>query len=281
MKSVGYSRSESSLFNVKPAASPVKTGARVGTLVAALMLAGGCWKDDPEATVLKILAENNPEIPEGDIFIEGCEFGYSATVASLLGGRIEQVLRADLSLYKLKSVRIREAGPDEAILILERKPFNDRLVEQAARIVELLPDEFQSNEAKLVMSDGQTETQENSIALKPGEGLERSRIEQLLKIPNGNLVFRLSVGAIGDEPLKPHKDAPVFLDFADRVRALPAPQSALISLRFNEAGRHRESLMTGLVTIPKFLQIRTSSLKQATELGRAMNAHQAKDCDLY
>ncbi|MCV2880411.1 hypothetical protein [Actibacterium sp. XHP0104] len=248
-------------------------------MAAALMLVSGCWQEDPEARIVRILAENSPRLSEGDIILEGCELRVSSTGLSSLGMHSGHTLRADLALFTLKRYKYRAVKPDQIVLIFERKPFNDRLVDQAVRISEQLPDTFESSESRLTMQQGQTVVQENRMAVEAGEGIDRARIEDVLRMENGNFSFRLTSVAVDGEEMKPHKDAPGFFDFARRVGTLSAPQTVVISLLFTADGVQRENLLAGTVTVPRELQFKTGSEEQAKELANALYKYSARACD--
>lgn len=224
-------------------------------MLGVLLLASGCQGEDPEAAVRQILAEGSPDLAQDNIVFRGCELKVTVAAVNPMGWNIRQVLRADLSLFNLDRAGITPTDQNGAVLSFERKPVGDKLLDQAERIAKLLP-----------------------VALQNNESIGRDRLEQILKSPNGTLVFRLTSVGVGGGPIQPHKDAPQFYDFAQQVAALPAPQLAGIFLQFNKSGEKREDLISGAVMVPQLLQFKASSTEQAQRLGEALNAYGKDAC---
>ncbi|WP_067222192.1 hypothetical protein [Stappia indica] len=229
--------------------------AKAATLLGVFLLATGCQGEDPEAAVRKILAESSPDLSQDALVFNGCELKVTMAGANAMGWNIQHILRADLSMFDIGRAGITPNSQNSVTLSFDRKPVDDKLLDQAERISKLLP-----------------------VALQNNESIGRDRLEQILKSPNGTLVFRLTSVGVGDGPIQPHKDAPQFYDFAQQVAALPAPQLAGISLQFNKDGEKREDLISGAVMVPQLLQFTASSPEQAQGLAEALNAYRKDAC---
>lgn len=236
--------------------------------------------------VLRILRANDPELATVKMSLDGCQLSMRMDKTAEGGTlRTQSVFKADLKLFDLQKVRIIPLPDKRAYLIAQRKPTSDRLLDQAEKIVGVMPSSFGNAKGDLTLYPGSGGTIKNvPVEINDANKLSRADIAKIFDQPNADLVFRLTTVQVLEEgqnsaPFKPHKDAPDFYVFADDVDALEAPVSALIVRQFVGSEAKPDMLQSGIVMVPKALQFTAPSEKEAKNLVMLLYFYKQNHCE--
>ncbi|MDQ2088415.1 hypothetical protein [Marimonas arenosa] len=254
-------------------------------LLFVMVGAGGYWfgkRNLPTSQDLAgMMVALSPDLEPGAIELVGCQLTQRVDRPAVDGkGFTRNVLTADLSLFELENVGLRPSQAGTIVYLAERKPVSTQLIDQAERLVRVVPAVIATEASTPSLSRG---TRDDQTPRGDVAAMSRDKIREVFAMPEANLAFRLTSRATSDEGgqaglPEPHPDAPRFHAFAESVMALDAPMSSQVSLLYRGPTAAPEQLLAGTVEVPKELVFTLRSEGSAKMLGAALYRYQVAHC---
>ena len=257
------------------------TRSAAALLVAGQILGACLFETDPAEAAIGLLRQANPELAGSEVAIGGCALRIA--LESRDGGAAQRLSTSyDLSLFDLRTVRIIPQADGRALYVEPRRPVSEALLDRAEEMAALVPDALSGRGGTLTLHapDGTTTTQERVAG--PLGAMSRETLREILEAPGGNLVFRhtvmMKLDGEGAPIAAPHEDGPAFDAFADAVSGLPPPATFAVARSYLAADGPEPVLISGMVTVPKAIQLRLGSLEAARAFGRHLLEQSAAGC---
>ncbi|SMX27049.1 hypothetical protein TRP8649_01151 [Pelagimonas phthalicica] len=251
-----------------------------------LLIVGGYYaisSTSIETRLEKKLAILIPEEVQGSVQLEGCMLQVSFP-ASVKSKDLDYFLNANLVDFDLGSVSL-IPGSDGTTRYLAQPTFLSKETRDQAFAISELAREFTppSQHTTTLFPNSGGQVTWAPLDQDPDIAQRRLAFDTMLKQPGGKLQIHIMAKAERDaatntSKLVAHKDAPVFYDFVQAVKAMPNHRSLVTTLSFSEPPYDRNSFVMGSMHSPAPIDLRFPDTEEAKEFARLMLLYRQKHC---
>lgn len=258
-------------------------GAVVLGLISIALVSGRT--SQPSQDISMLLKSANPELADADIALQECQLSIRndrRSAENLMASVV--TLDADLRLFDFENVQIATRTDGRITVRIRRTPASVELVEQASKVMALLPESLAPQAGTLTYAPRNGSTvRVQKVRTGAQNGWSKAQLFDFLSQPTSTLSVRLDgVRSKADGEMvariRPHADAPEFFGFVDAVQRIEGAKTVSSALIFAGVDHDPEKLVSALVAIPNTLVLSATSQIGARRLAQKLLDYKETHC---